>query len=131
MYEVAPNKINEDVVVPRSHLPELVELVELLGQKYDVPIVCFGHAGEGNLHVNVMVDRKDKVAHGRGMAAVKELFEGVVALDGSISGEHGIGLSKAPYLPIEVGAGGIAAMKRIKVAFDPQGILNPGKIFEG
>jgi glycolate dehydrogenase FAD-linked subunit len=128
MYEVAPDKINEDVVVPRSRLPDLVAAVDALGTKYDLPIVCFGHAGEGNLHVNVMVDRADEARYATAQAAVKELFEAVVALKGSVSGEHGIGVTKAPYLRLEVGAAGLAVMGRIKAAFDPLGVLNPGKI---
>jgi glycolate oxidase len=129
MYEVAPTKINEDVVVPRSRLPDLVAAVDGLAGRHRLPIVCFGHAGEGNLHVNVMVDRADADAWGRAQTAIRELFEVVVGLSGSVSGEHGIGLTKAPYLPIEVGPGGLAVMRRIKAAFDPNGILNPGKIF--
>jgi len=128
MYEVGPTKINEDVVVPRSRLPELVAAVDTLAGKYDLPIVSFGHAGEGNLHVNVMVDRADAARYAKAEAAVRELFETVVALEGSVSGEHGIGVTKAPYLPIEVGGAGIEVMRRIKAAFDPRGVLNPGKI---
>lgn len=128
MYEVAPTKINEDVVVPRSRLPELVEAVDRLAERHGLPIVSFGHAGEGNLHVNVMVDKADAAAFARAQEAVRELFEAVVALEGSVSGEHGIGLTKAPYLPIEVGPAGLAVMRRIKAAFDPNGVLNPGKI---
>lgn len=128
MYEVAPAKINEDVVVPRSRLPDLVAAVDALANRYDLPIVSFGHAGEGNLHVNVMVDRADAARFAKAEAAVQELFETVVALQGSVSGEHGIGVTKAPYLPIEVGGPGIEVMRRIKAAFDPRGVLNPGKI---
>jgi glycolate oxidase len=130
MYEVAPTKINEDVVVPRSRLAELVAAVDGLARRHDLPIVSFGHAGEGNLHVNVMLDEADAAALERGHRAVRELFEAVVALGGSVSGEHGIGLTKAPYLPIEVGEAGLAVMRRIKAAFDPNGVLNPGKIVQ-
>ncbi len=129
MYEVAPTKINEDIVVPRSRLPELVAAVDDMAERFSLPIVCFGHAGEGNLHVNIMADRRDDDAMARAKQAVIELFETVVALDGSVSGEHGIGLAKAPYLPIEAGVAGMAAMGRVKAAFDPNGVLNPGKIF--
>ena len=130
MYEVAPTKINEDVVVPRSRLPELVTAVDDLANRSGLPIVCFGHAGEGNLHVNIMADRRDDDAMARARTVVTELFETVVALGGSVSGEHGIGLAKAPYLPIEAGVEGMAAMGRVKAAFDPKRVLNPGKIFE-
>lgn len=128
MYEVAPTKINEDVVVPRSRLPELVERVDALAGEFDLPIICFGHAGEGNLHVNIMADQADRPAMVRARQAVVKLFETVVALEGSVSGEHGIGVMKAPYLAIEAGAAGLAAMGRVKAAFDPNGVLNPGKI---
>ncbi|MDH4228365.1 MAG: FAD-binding protein [Nitrospirota bacterium] len=131
MYEVAPTKINEDVVVPRSRLPELVRAVDELATRHDLPIVCFGHAGEGNLHVNIMVDSADAGRMERAGRAVRELFETVVRLEGSVSGEHGIGLTKAAYLPIEVGPLGLDVMRRIKQAFDPLGVLNPGKILPG
>ena len=96
---------------------------------YALRIPCFGHAGDGNIHVNIMLDPDDADAVARARQAERRLFEGVVALEGSISGEHGIGFSKAPYLGLELSADVIALMKRVKHAFDPQGILNPGKIF--
>jgi glycolate oxidase len=128
MYQVAPTKINEDVVVPRSRLPELVAGVDEIATKFDLPIVVFGHAGEGNLHVNIMADRSDADVMARATQAVTELFERVVALQGSVSGEHGIGVMKAPYLPIETGHQALEVMARVKAAFDPNGVLNPGKI---
>ncbi|MFQ5507704.1 MAG: FAD-binding oxidoreductase [Leptospirillia bacterium] len=129
MYEVAPNKINEDVVVPRSRLPELTAAVDRLAADSGLPIVCFGHAGEGNLHVNVMLDRQDQEAVSRARDVVRALFEEVVRLQGSVSGEHGIGLAKAEYLPIETGPVAIEVMRKVKQALDPNGVLNPGKIF--
>jgi glycolate oxidase len=90
---------------------------------------CFGHVGDGNIHVNIMVDPSDPDAEPRALRAERALFEAVVALDGSISGEHGIGFAKAPYLSIELSPEEIALMKRVKAAFDPNNILNPGKIF--
>ena len=88
---------------------------------------CFGHAGDGNIHVNLMVDPADDAEMARAAIAERELFEGVVALEGSISGEHGIGFAKAKYLALELSPETIALMRRVKAAFDPNGILNPGK----
>jgi glycolate oxidase len=127
---LAPRKINHDVVVPRGRVPQLFDLVERLRQESGLMIPCFGHAGDGNIHVNVMCDPADPDQMRRAKMAERALFEGVVALEGSISGEHGIGFSKAPYLGIELSADVIALMQRIKLAFDPHGILNPGKIWD-
>lgn len=126
---VAPLKINHDVVVPKGRIPALFELVRGIRTEYRLRIPCFGHAGDGNIHVNIMVDPTNEEELARAHAAEKVLFEGVVALEGSISGEHGIGFSKAKFLPLELSADEIALMKRVKAAFDPHGILNPGKIF--
>jgi glycolate oxidase len=126
---IAPMKINHDVVVPRGRIPQLFALVERLRREFILTIPCFGHAGDGNIHVNVMVDPSDPVNLSRARDAERALFEGVVALEGSISGEHGIGFSKAPFIALELSPVEIALMKRLKAAFDPHGILNPGKIF--
>jgi glycolate oxidase len=122
-------KINHDVVVPRGRVPELFDVVADLEQRYALNVASFGHAGDGNIHVNLMVNRDDQAERARAGQAERELFERVVALEGSISGEHGIGFAKARYLPIELSPDEIALMKRIKQAFDPNDILNPGKIF--
>jgi glycolate oxidase len=124
-------KINHDVVVPRGRIPELFRVLDRLRQGHDLPIAAFGHAGDGNIHVNVMIDASDAAQRARATAAERQLFESVVGLEGSITGEHGIGFSKAPYLGIELSAETIALMRRVKAAFDPHGILNPGKIFAG
>ena len=126
---IAPMKINHDVVVPRGRIPQLFALVDRLRREFILTIPCFGHAGDGNIHVNVMVDPSDPVNLSRARDAERALFEGVVALEGSISGEHGIGFSKAPFIALELSPVEIALMKRVKAAFDPHGILNPGKIF--
>ena len=126
---ISPVKLNHDVVVPKGRLPDLFEFVRHLKRDLGLRIPCFGHAGDGNIHVNIMVEPADPGEMARARAAVPMLLEAVVALEGSISGEHGIGLTKAPYLGIELTADVIALMKRVKRAFDPNGILNPGKIF--
>jgi glycolate oxidase len=122
-------KFNEDVVVPRSRVPELVARVEEIGRRHDTFVVNFGHAGDGNIHVNFMCDRDDTEAMRRARAAVRDTFALSVELGGTISGEHGIGYVKAPYLDMALGTTTIDAMKRIKHALDPNGILNPGKMF--
>lgn len=122
-------KFNEDVVVPRSRVPELIERVDEIGEKYDTFVVNFGHAGDGNIHVNFMCDRDDADAMRRARAAVRETFEVSVALGGTISGEHGIGYVKAPYLEMALGSPTVEMMRRIKRALDPNAILNPGKMF--
>jgi glycolate oxidase len=127
---LAPRKINHDLVVPRGRVPALFALVEDVRQRHRLLIPCFGHAGDGNIHVNLMVNPADADEMARARLAERELFEGVVGLGGSISGEHGIGLAKAPYLSLELSPEVQALMARVKAAFDPRGILNPGKMWE-
>ena len=122
-------KFNEDVVVPRSKIPELIEGVELIAQRYQTFVVNFGHAGDGNIHVNFMCERADPDAVRRARAAVGETFALSVALGGTISGEHGIGYVKAPYLNLAIDDATIEVMKQLKRALDPLNVLNPGKMF--
>jgi glycolate oxidase len=122
-------KINHDVVVPRGRVPELFDVIAEMKKTYKLRIASFGHAGDGNIHVNLLITPGDADEAARAKQAELFLFTRVVELEGSISGEHGIGFAKAPYLPIELSEVEIALMKRIKAAFDPNGILNPGKIF--
>jgi len=129
LFRLGPDKINEDIVVPRSRIPEMVEWIDDLRKRTGLTMVTFGHAGDGNIHVNIMLDKGDKEALNKAEASVEALFRQTVALGGTLSGEHGVGITKAPYLDIELGGSELALMKRIKVAFDPHGILNPGKIF--
>ena len=126
---ISPTKLNHDVVVPRGRIADLFALVQELREQFGLTIACFGHAGDGNIHVNLMVHADDPDEMARARRAERLLFEGVVAREGSISGEHGVGFTKAPYLALELSAETIALMKRVKHAFDPLGILNPGKIW--
>jgi glycolate oxidase len=125
---IAPLKFNHDVVVPKARIPQLFSLVEELKLRFRLRIPCFGHVGDGNIHVNIVAS-PDEDEIRRVHEAENVLFRGVVALEGSISGEHGIGFAKAKYLGLELTPDTIALMKRVKAAFDPNGILNPGKIF--
>lgn len=127
---VRPRKINHDVVVPRGRVPALFELIDRLRHDLDLLIACFGHAGDGNIHVNLLVDPANADEMARARQAELQLFTGVVALEGSITGEHGIGFAKAPYLGIELSVEVMALMQRVKHAFDPHGILNPGKMWD-
>ncbi|MBA2339679.1 MAG: FAD-binding protein [Pyrinomonadaceae bacterium] len=122
-------KFNEDVVVPRSRVPELIRRAEEIGRRNETFVVNFGHAGDGNIHVNFMCDREDAEAVKRARKSVGEIFAAAVELGGTISGEHGIGYTKAPYLDMALGAATIDLMKKIKRALDPNNILNPGKMF--
>src|SRR5215470_1012212 len=122
-------KINHDVVVPKGRVPELFDVIAEMKHAYKLRVASFGHAGDGNIHVNLLITPGDAYEAARAKEAERFLFTRVVALEGSISGEHGIGFAKAAYLPIELSSDQIALMKRVKAAFDPNGILNPGKIF--
>lgn len=128
-FNLKPNKISEDVAVPRSKIPELVTFCEQLSSELSLTILTFGHAGDGNIHVNIMLDKSDEQEFLAGEEAKKRLFEFTVSIGGTLSGEHGIGTSKAQFLPLELSATSIEVMKRIKHLFDPLNILNPGKIF--
>jgi D-lactate dehydrogenase len=123
---ISPNKINEDVVVPVSHLPELVDGIRQLSKKHDVLIVTFGHAGNGNLHVNLLP--RDEAERERSHACLAEVFALVISLQGTLSGEHGIGLVKREFMPLALQPSTLSLMHNVKAAFDPDGILNPGKL---
>ncbi len=125
---IAPHKINEDVCVPRSRLPALAASVTGLALKYDLTVPTFGHAGDGNLHVNVMLDKSDTGQLRRAEALVGELFDVVLGLGGAISGEHGVGITKRKYLPDQVGERVLAFYRKIKESFDPHAMVNPGKV---
>ncbi len=125
---LAPRKINEDVVVPVTRLPELVRGLQVLSAAHDTLIVTFGHAGNGNLHVNLLYDPSHGEAESRARDCLDEVFDLVIALDGTLSGEHGVGIDKRDFLPRAIPAATLALMRALKAQFDPLGILNPGKV---
>ncbi len=125
---IAPLKINEDVVVPVSRLAELVGYIDQLGERFALPIVSFGHAGNGNLHVNIMVQPSDPQQMENARQALRALFTQVLELGGTLSGEHGIGSEKRNYVSMEIDAPSLEMMRLIKAQFDPHGLLNPGKL---
>jgi len=127
--QIRPGKINEDVTVPRTRIPQLIKRVTELSKKYDLIIVCFGHAGDGNIHTNIMLDKNNADELGRAERAVEDLFRTVLDLGGTISGEHGIGIAKSPFFRWEIGPEACDVMWKIKQALDPNNILNPGKMF--
>lgn len=126
---VAPKKINEDVVVPVSRIPELIGGLQALSQKHAVTIVNFGHAGNGNIHVNLLVDPDDPLQMAAADACLDDVFSLVLQLDGTLSGEHGIGLVKRDFVARELDTTSLQLMRAIKTQFDPDNILNPGKGF--
>ncbi|TQR34747.1 glycolate oxidase subunit GlcD [Campylobacter sp. MIT 99-7217] len=122
-------KLNEDITVPRSKLPKLLQGINEISQKYGFKIPCFGHTGDGNVHTNVMVvDKNDEEQVKRGHEAITEVFKLAISLDGTLSGEHGIGLSKAPFMHLAFSEAELNLMRSIKKAFDPNNILNPFKM---
>jgi glycolate oxidase len=127
--KVNPDKFNEDICVPRSKVPEMIRKVDAIAEKYDIPIVNFGHAGDGNIHVNIMIDKKVPGALDKAEKAIEEVFKGALELGGTMSGEHGVGIAKARFIPLEITPIAAEYMKAIKRALDPNNILNPGKIF--
>lgn len=126
--KIAPKKINEDVVVPVSRMADFIGALGGLSKKYGVPIVNFGHAGNGNIHVNLLVDPDDQAQMKNAEPCLHEVFKTVLEMRGTLSGEHGVGLEKQPYMALEFDAPTLELMRRIKKDFDPNGILNPGKL---
>jgi glycolate oxidase len=125
---LAPLTILEDATVPRSRIAEMVQRIQAIGERHGLTIGTFGHAGDGNLHPTIVLDPADGAALERAHAAVDEIFAEAIAMDGSITGEHGVGLVKLRHLEAQLGADHLALLRRIKAAFDPNGILNPGKL---
>lgn len=125
-----PTKISEDATVPRSRIPEMVSAVQGIAKKYNLKMVIFGHAGDGNLHPNILSNKHDKEEMARVEKAVEELFKVALKLGGTLSGEHGIGYLKAPFLVWETGEEGFNFGKAVKQAVDPKSLMNPGKMFD-
>ncbi len=129
LYKISTTKINQDIVVPRSSVPDMLSRLDKIAQRSGLLIVNFGHAGDGNIHVNIMTDKSDPEKYNRATAAVEDIFKATLQLKGTISGEHGVGLKKKPYIKMELDEVVLSLMKHIKNVFDPAGIMNPGKIF--
>ena len=127
--KVAPKKINEDVVVPVSHMAELIDGLQQLAEKHNITIVNFGHAGNGNIHVNLLVNPDDPQEMKRAYACLDQIFTLVLALDGTLSGEHGVGMEKQAFVGREINQATLTLMREIKQVFDPHNILNPDKMF--
>ena len=125
-------KLNQDVVVPRSRIVDLVEFAEMLQRKHGFPIACFGHAGDGNIHVNIMADRfnRDPAVRNKVEHALDELFAKILAWGGVITGEHGIGLAKKRWWPEATSEVARDLHHKLKDILDPDGILNPGKFLD-
>ena len=125
--KLAPKKVNEDVAVPVTRLPELIEGLGELSRRHQIRIVNFGHAGNGNIHVNLLADPSDAIQMRAIEACLHDVFRLVLSLQGTISGEHGVGIDKRDYVAWEIDAETLALMRQLKQVFDPQDILNPGK----
>jgi glycolate oxidase len=127
--QIEPTKINEDITVPRSRIPEMMRKLQEIGERRGHLIITFGHAGDGNLHVNVMTDERDPARMASALEAVRDIFVATVEMNGTLSGEHGIGITKSEFLPLEQSPEIIELQKQIKAVFDPRNVMNPGKIF--
>ena len=127
---LAPTVILEDVTVPRSELADMVSFIQEVGRRHRVRIGTFGHMGDGNLHPTFLTDERDTGEMERVERAMTEVFEHTVELGGTITGEHGVGLAKKPFLPRALGQVGMEVLRQVKASFDPAGILNPGKVFD-
>ncbi len=127
--DIAPKKINEDIAVPVSHLPELLTGLEKLAAQYKISNVNFGHAGNGNIHVNLLVNPENSDEMTRAYACLDEVFSLVLSLQGTLSGEHGVGMAKRPFISREIDETTMNLMRAVKLTFDPSNILNPGKLF--
>ncbi len=128
-FQLSPSKTSEDVVVPRSKIPELVSFCETLGRQNNLTILTFGHAGDGNIHVNMMSRDNSSAEKQKILESKTKLFQKVLSLNGTLSGEHGVGITKSDFIHMELDTISLSIMRRLKELFDPNNILNPGKIF--
>jgi len=124
----APNKLGEDITVPRSAIPEAIRRIKEISARYGLPIVIFGHAGDGNLHPNILFDKRDPAQWEKVEVMAGEIFGVALDLGGTLSGEHGVGTLKRPYMEQALGPVSIDVHRRIKQALDPLNIMNPGKV---
>jgi len=129
LHSIAPTKISEDIVVPRTKIPDMLIFLRRLSEESGIRIVSFGHAGDGNIHVNIMVDEENGEVYSKGLSLVKEIFSETLRLGGTISGEHGVGLTKAEYIEMEIMHAEMDLMRGVKKLFDHKNIMNPGKVF--
>ncbi len=129
LFHLKPGKMNEDIVVPRNKITEMLKTLKTLSAEAGITIVNFGHAGDGNIHVNLMVDKNDQDEYEKAVQLITEIFRVTLELGGTISGEHGVGLTKSDYISLEIKPDVLNLMREIKQVFDPRNILNPGKIF--
>ena len=129
-YRLNPTKVNEDITVPRDQIATFIKEANRIAEKSHLKMVNFGHAGDGNIHTTLMIDGKNEDERKRAEAAIEEIFKLTLRLGGTLSGEHGVGLTKAAYIDLELSPAAIDVMKKIKKVLDPNNILNPGKIFK-
>jgi len=123
-----PNKLGEDITVPRQSIPEVIRRIQAIAQRYDLPIPIFGHIGDGNLHPNILFDLRDQEEYARVEQAAQAIFDAAIELGGVLSGEHGIGMLKRRFIEQNLGPVAVGVMRAIKQALDPKNILNPGKV---
>ena len=126
---LAPNRLGEDISVPRDAFPEVVRRIRAISEKYQLTIAVYGHAGDGNIHPSVLCDLRKPGEEKRVHEAVTEIFDVALSVGGTLSGEHGIGITKRPYITKALGIAGVRALQAVKAALAPKGILNPGKIW--
>ena len=127
--KLKPKKINEDIVVPTGRIPDTIDYINTLSKEFDIPIVLFGHFGDGNIHTNIMVDDKNKEEMTRAETILDKIFRFVISVNGSITGEHGVGLSKKPFMKYQFSDTELEVFRSVKKVFDPENLLNPEKIF--